>query len=97
MEKNLFVNKFDKEFKNNEKVFYSKNNSIDRSIEKVDVLKKINEIFRSNDFVYKADVVITLENCKINTTIIARNNSSLITMDNEVIKINEILDIKKVV
>mgnify|MGYP005752244953 FL=1 len=32
MEKNLFVNKFDKEFKNNEKVFYSKNNSIDRSI-----------------------------------------------------------------
>mgnify|MGYP004443426479 CR=1 FL=1 len=97
MEKNLFVNKFDKEFKNNEKVFYSKNNSIDRSIEKVDVLKKINEIFRSNDFVYKADVVITLENRKINTTIIARNNSSLITMDNEVIKINEILDIKKVV
>ena len=97
MEKNLFVNKFDKEFKNNEKVFYSKINSIDRSIEKVDVLKKINEIFRSNDFVYKADVVITLENRKINTTIIARNNSSLITMDNEVIKINEILDIKKVV
>lgn len=97
MEKNLFVNKFDKEFKNNEKVFYSKNNSIDRSVEKVDVLKKINEIFRSNDFVYKADVVITLENRKINTTIIARNNSSLITMDNEVIKINEILDIKKVV
>lgn len=97
MGKNLFVNKFDKEFKNNEKVFYSKNNSIDRSIEKVDVLKKINEIFRSNDFVYKADVVITLENRKINTTIIARNNSSLITMDNEVIKINEILDIKKVV
>ena len=97
MEKNLFDNKFDKEFKNNEKVFYSKNNSIDRSIEKVDVLKKINEIFRSNDFVYKADVVITLENRKINTTIIARNNSSLITMDNEVIKINEILDIKKVV
>ena len=97
MEKNLFVNKFDKEFKNNEKVIYLKNNSIDRSIEKVDVLKKINEIFRSNDFVYKADVVITLENRKINTTIIARNNSSLITMDNEVIKINEILDIKKVV
>lgn len=97
MRENLFVNKFDKEFRNNEKVFYSRGNNINREIEKVDVRKKINDIFKSNDFIYKADVVITLRDCKLNTTIIARNNSSLITMDNEVIKISDILDIKKVV
>ncbi len=97
MRENLFVNKFDKEFKNNEKVFYSRGNNINREIEKVDVRKKINDIFKSNDFIYKADVVITLRDRKLNTTIIARNNSSLITMDNEVIKISDILDIKKVV
>ena len=34
---------------------------------------------------------------KFNTTIIARNKNSLITMDNEIIKISDILDIKKVV
>ncbi len=97
MKDNLFVNKFDKEFRNNEKVFYSRGNNINREFEKVDVRKKINDIFRSNDFIYKADVVITLKDRKLNTTIIARNNSSLITMDNEVIKISDILDIKKVV
>lgn len=97
MGENLFVNKFDKEFRNNEKVFYSRGNNINREFEKVDVRKKINDIFRSNDFIYKADVVINLRDRKLNTTIIARNNSSLITMDNEVIKISDILDIKKVV
>lgn len=97
MGENLFVNKFDKEFRNNEKVFYSRGNNINREFEKVDVRKKINDIFRSNDFIYKADVVIILKDRKLNTTIIARNNSSLITMDNEVIKISDILDIKKVV
>ena len=37
------------------------------------------------------------KNKKFNTTIIARNKNSLITLDNEIIKISDILDIKKVV
>ena len=97
MKENLFVNKFDKEFKNNEKVFYSKGSNITRSTEKVDVKKQISDIFKANDFVYKADVTITTKDKKFNTTIIARNKNSLITMDNEIIKISDILDIKKVV
>lgn len=94
MKNNLFVNKFDKEFRNNEKVYYS-NGKIKEKLSKIDVKKQINEIFKSNDFVYKADVIITLKNKTIKTTIIGRNNTSLITMDNEIIKISEILDIKK--
>lgn len=96
MKENLFVNKFDKEFRNNEKVYYSKDN-IEKLPSKIDVKKEINEIFKSKDFVYKADVEIKLKNKKIKTTIIARNNTSLITMDNEIIKISDILDIKKIV
>ena len=61
MKDNLFVNKFDKEFRNNEKVFYSNGNNVDRIPRKIDVRKEINEIFKSNDFVYKADVKITLK------------------------------------
>lgn len=96
MKDNLFVNKFDKEFRNNEKVYYSKGNNIEKKLSKIDVKKEINDIFKSNDFVYKADVAITLKDKKIKTTIIARNNSSLITMDNEIIKISDIIDIKKI-
>lgn len=97
MKENLFVNKIDKEFRNNEKVFYSNGNNIERVPIKVDVRKKINDIFKSNDFIYKADVEIFLKDKKIKTTIIAKNNTSLMTMDNEIIKISDILDIKKVV
>ena len=66
MKENLFVNKFDKEFKNNEKVFYSKGSNITRSTEKVDVKKQISDIFKANDFVYKADVTITTKDKKFN-------------------------------
>lgn len=97
MKENLFVNKIDKEFRNNEKVFYSNSTNIERVPIKVDVKKKINDIFKSNDFIYKADVEIFFKDKKIKTTIIAKNNTSLMTMDNEIIKISDILDIKKVV
>ena len=96
MKDNLFINKYDKEFKNNEFVYYSKNEPLNRE-EIVDVRKKINEIFNAKDFVYKADVSIRLKDKIITKSIIARNSSSLITMDNETIKLSDILDIKKVV
>ena len=59
MKENLFLNKFDKECKNNEKVFYSKDNNITRNNEKVDVRKAIADIFKANDFVYKNSVTVS--------------------------------------
>jgi len=99
MKENLFINKYDKEFKNNESVFYSKNQNLDREVitETIDIRKKLNDIFNAPDFVYKADVKITLKDKTITKTVIAKNHSSLITLDNETIKISDILDIKKVV
>ena len=64
---------------------------VSRSIK--DLNQKINQIFGSSRYVYKADVVITTKNGAFNKKIIGRNRHELITMDNEVIPINEILDI----
>jgi len=103
VKENLFVNKYDKEFKNNNTVFYSKNPEYREQKEHyevrevVDVRKKLNEIFNAPDFVYKADVLIFLKDKKVEKTIIAKNASSIITLDNETIRINDIVDIKKVV
>ena len=101
MEKKLpkvFANKIDKTLNNNETVYYNKNE--DRKTEEKDSLssaltvnQKINQIFSSARYVYKADVIITTKNGKINKRIIGRNRNELITMDNEVININDILDI----
>lgn len=102
MEKKLpkvFANKIDKELKNNKTVYYNKNE--ERKIEEKDPLssiltvnQKINQIFSSARYVYKADVVITTKNGKLNKRIIGRNRNELITMDNEVINIDDIIDIE---
>lgn len=101
MEKKLpkvFANSIDKELKNNESIYYDKN---DRGIKDVknsnlnsfNINQKINHIFGSSRYVYKADVDITLKSGKVSKKIIGRNKNQLITMDNELINISDIMDI----
>ena len=101
MEKKLpkvFANKIDKNLNNNETVYYNKNEvrseQKDNSSSIFTVNQKINQIFSSARYVYKADVIITTKNDKMNKRIIGRNRNELITMDNEVINVNDILDIE---
>ena len=59
--------------------------------EEYDVNKKIDDIFSSPRYVYKAEVNIELIDGKnIKKTIIGRTNNSLITIDDELINVNKI-------
>lgn len=63
----------------------------DREYNKKNINEKINDIFNSPRFIYKADVLIELTSGeKIKKTIIGKNNNSLITMDNSLIEISSI-------
>ena len=91
----VFHNKIDKKINNNRNVFYSNNTyEEDRSIDTRTVLQKINEIFSSPNYVYKANVEITLKDKKVTKRIIGRNKNYIITMDNDLIPINDIVDIR---
>ena len=57
--------------------------------------QKIKEIFNSSNYIYKADVELTLKSGKVIKRIIGKNANNLITMDNELIPISEIIDIKR--
>lgn len=62
--------------------------------EEVNVDKKINDIFNSPSYVYKADVsIITVDGEILKKTIIGRTNNSLITMDDELIDVSNIRQI----
>ena len=91
----VFQNNIDKDISNNDKYYYSANKS--EIINKVDkpknINKKINEIFASPTYVYKANVEIKTNNSTLSTKIIGRNKNYLITMDNKTIPINDIIDI----
>ena len=105
----VFVNQIDKELTNNKSVFYSQNEGLDRidsdrgESVKLDqsnflfssgnVEQKIQDIFRSVNYIYKADVVITLAQGKVEKRIVGKHNGNLITMENELIPISSILDI----
>lgn len=72
---------------------------INNKINKIDVPKKsikekINDIFSSTAYIYKADVEIKTKDKTITKRIIGRNNHNLITIDNELIPIDKIEDIK---
>ncbi len=89
---------------NNKNVFYSKSNeSVEAKEEKIvfddnsnkNVGQKINDIFNSSSYVYKADVVIKLKDEVVTKRIVGKNRTHLITMENELIPISDIVDIKR--
>ena len=95
----IFANKIEKYIKNNEKYFYSNMEEKQENLEEhnkteKNVSQKINDIFSSTRYVYKADVDIKLKDSELKTKIIGKNKTHLITIDNELIPISDIEDIK---
>ena len=100
---NVFVNKINKAIHNNENVYFSQGEKIEKEEQKnttnfelpsKTIEQKIKEIFDSNTYIYKADVEITTKDTKMTKRLIGKNGKYLITMDNELIPIEEITDIK---
>lgn len=105
----VFANPVSKDIGNNKSVFYSSKESslADNNDRKDDLTntkmgttagkninQKINSIFNSSRYIYKADVEITLKDGVVTKRIIGKNSNHLITIDNELIPISDILDIK---
>lgn len=90
---NIYQNK--KEIKSNNQIEYQINNKT--PIKKdINIKDKINSIFKSNNYIYKIPVIIkTKNNEEKNTYIIGKTNRYLITIDNELIQINDIVDINE--
>lgn len=59
------------------------------------IQQKINEILHAGDYVYKADVEITTKTGTQIKRIVGKNSNNLITFDNELIPLSEIVDIQK--
>ena len=73
------------------------NKSVNEKKEKLfenNIKQKINAIFNSSNYIYKADVKITTKDDTFKKRIIGMHNDNLITIDNELIPINTIIDIE---
>ena len=90
----VFANPINKKIDNVQDLFRSDKES--RSINPVDVNKKINEIFASRNHVYKSKVRITLKDAVVEKEIVGKTNINLLTLDGDLIRITDILDIEKI-
>ena len=93
----LYTNTFDKKIDNSIDFISIKNE--DETIKKVsnyDIREKIDNIFKSKNYIYKINVEIKLINENINCYVRGKTKNSVITIDNKLISINDILDIKKI-
>ncbi len=102
MEKKLpkvFANKIEKEIQNNDRIYVASKNIEEKQEATIDlygmnVNQKIKTILNSKNYIYKAEVEIKTNNGIISKKIIGKSGNQLITMDNELIPIDTILDIQ---
>lgn len=98
----VYVNKIEKEIKNNEKVYSTKQTTelIETKKSKesipVSITQKINKILNTKNHIYKIPVKIKIKDTEeeIITKIIGKNKTNIITIDNELIAIKKIEDIE---
>lgn len=89
----VYAKPIEKKIQNNKEMFYSR--LLEEKKDSRSILKEIDKIFTSRDFVYKSNVQITTKDEILETVLVGRNGSSLLTMDGKSILISTIKDIKK--
>lgn len=96
----IYANKIDKKILNNKTCSVTTNKEEkeeinDRNIKiEPNINQKINAIFSSPKYVYKADVIILTNEGERTKKIVGKNGNNLITIENELINIDTIKDIK---
>lgn len=93
--KNVNVNS-KKDPNQNTKEEIIKKYNLSNTVKQSDIRNKIVDLFKSPNNVYKVNVKIKIGGKTMTKSLIGRTNSSLITLDDELININEIEDIEAI-
>ena len=94
----IFVNKINKKIDNNKEVFYSYKDTDEiieepKRLDEYTLQRKINELFRANDFIYKKKFHIRTINEEKDYIIISKSYDYLLTIDGTKIMIKDIIEI----
>ena len=94
MKKNkVFVNKIDGDIGNNQNYCEVNDKKEIYNSKESNVENKLNELFNTNGYIFNIKVKIVTDKKIYNTRIASRVGNNIITLDNDVISINEIKDI----
>lgn len=93
----IYQGEFNKKIINNKKICYVENinDAPEERSTKNNVKDMLNEIFSGIGYSYNIPVIIKTTNQEYITSLIAKTKNNVITLDNEVIPISNIISIKK--
>ena len=85
----VFKKNIDKKHINNKDISYVRKDKFKKeSI--VDIVDKLDELFRSSRYVFNIGVIIKTKDREYDTKIMSRNKSSILTINDEIIPIKDI-------
>lgn len=95
----IYQNTINKKINNNKTTCYLKNNSNnDRNyttMDNISVNSFIDDIFNTTGYVFNIPIIIKTNNNIYNTSLIAKRNGYILTLDNNKIKIDDIVSIQR--
>lgn len=81
--------------KNNLSMYDSlKNNDLKIDLSNLSVKEKLQKLMNQNNYIFNTKVVLVFQDKEINTSIDGIYNNHIITMDNKIISIDKLIDIK---
>lgn len=92
----IYKNNINKKINNNKKICYLKNinNQVEEIKENNNIEEILEEIFNGLGYSYNIPVLIETKNNKYETSLITKTKNNIVTIDNDIIPIKEIINIK---
>lgn len=94
----IYQNNINKKINNNKTTYHLKYNNIDiepNNMINYSVDEVIDSIFNSTGYAFNKKVIIKTNDKTYNTSLIAKRNNYILTLDNDRIKIDDIISIKR--
>ena len=91
--KKVYVNKIEKKIENNQNSCDVRNEGNITYDNKLSVDEKLKKLFDTNGYIFNINVKIVTDNKTYNTKIAGKVGNNIITLDNDIININNIKDI----
>ena len=88
----IYQNKITKKINNNKTVCYLTEENEDTDYQIPTIIDKIEEVFSGFGYSYNIPVTIKTPNKVYNTSLIAKTSNNIITLDNDIIPISDIID-----
>ena len=89
----VYVHNIKKKKKNNQKVYEVLEKEENYKKNKLSVSDTLEELKKSNGYIFSQKVKIITQNKEYQTFIVSINNNSIITIDNDIIKIKDIQEL----